>query len=109
VLLMTIDDGSPMGLRPDVVLVRLVIETKWAKEITAWNTCSNAGVGKLTATQTNGAPVSLRVFKFLGGTSTLVFRKPKFAGWWTDLFHFDPQQFWTVLGGKVVTFTWKKD
>lgn len=94
------------GLTKDEVIVGLATRVDWAKEIVAWNACTGA-VSRLHQAINGALPVEMRVRRI--DAHTLVFRKPKLFGVWTDIIHLNTEQFWNVFGGKKVTFTWMRD
>lgn len=101
-------DG-PFGT--DQVELELVISdhTDWAKQLQAWNTCSNTRIATIEQTVKDGPPVTMRVRRGPGQTDLVVLRKPKFLGIWTDVYHLDPDTFWRFFGGKILTIDWKAD
>jgi hypothetical protein len=51
----------------------------------------------------------MRLQRGCDGTDTIVFRKPGFLGIWDNIANFDFALFWTVFGGRRLTFTWIGD
>ena len=107
-LLLRVEPGAPFGIGPSQMQVGLASEVQWAKEIFAWNLCE----GKLASVQQNG-PNSTPRFMLLTnechGADTIVFAKPQLGGVWGDVANFEVTLFWTVFGGRRLTFTWKLD
>jgi hypothetical protein len=96
------------GLPSNQMLVGLASEVNWAKEIYAWNMC----FGTLASVHQSGknSNASFMLLKDeCGGAETIVFTKPQTLGVWADVANFQPSLFWTVFGGKKLTFTWIVD
>jgi hypothetical protein len=108
VLRLVVEPGAPFGIGPSEMLVSLASEVGWAKEIIAWNLCR----GRLASVFQGGAnstPSFMRLQRGCDGTDTIVFRKPGFLGIWDNIANFDFALFWTVFGGRRLTFTWIGD
>jgi hypothetical protein len=103
---MKVEDGARFNLNSDQIMIGLTSSTEWAKEIQAWQYCL-CGVATVHQDSANSNPVWMLATS--DQVATIVFRKPKFLGIWTDMYHFEPEQFWRLLGGKVLTFDWKCD
>ena len=106
----TIENGAPYGLQPNTMMIVLESEPNitWGKEISGWNLCRENIITLRTRDNVHG-PSSMILYKGCGGADTLVFRKQKFAGIWTDMYNFDYREFWNRFGGKKLTFTWVAD
>jgi hypothetical protein len=105
-----IDDGSEAGVGASEIKVGLNSRVAWAKEIWALNYCRGRTASVFCSSATS-IPSWMRLDKGMcfSGAHTIVFRKPKAFGLWADVFHFPPDQFWRLLAGKAVTFTWFRD
>lgn len=87
----------------------------WAKEIVAWNLIAKrtgfihrpGHVRDLTTMTIQRAKTTANPSQ--QGTDTIVLRKPGFAGFWKDMYHFPISEFWDLWGGREVIFTWIKD
>jgi hypothetical protein len=100
-----IDDGAPFPLQPTQMIVSLASSVSWAKEVVAWNVVR----GRLSSVyqgDTNSVPTTMLLTRDCEGTDTILFRAPKAFGVWHDLFHFDPNTFWTRFGGRRLALTW---
>jgi hypothetical protein len=108
---MTIEDGASRGIGPNAMMIvlRSAPNITWRKEIAAWN--SRLGQTTVVATQDgNHGPISMLLTPetCFNGASTIIFRKQTTFSMW-DMYHLDIANFWRVLSGKVVTFTWVYD
>ena len=94
--------------RKDNAVVGLAVTTSscWAKEIELFNMCQNR-VGSIYMGGCNAVPNSVLITQ--QDVDTIVFRKPKFLGIWTDMYNDDPTQFWQIFGGRTTVFTWFAD
>jgi len=79
----------------------------WNKQIEAWNLCQQA-LFTIEVSCTAGM-IPFNVNKGCFQTDTLIFRKPKFFGAWTDMFHIVETEFWSAFGGTRALFTWVAD
>jgi hypothetical protein len=64
------------------------------------------------ATQgSNDGPVSMRLTRSGSSCSadTVILRKEKFVQGMVDMYHMDPQRFWRLWAGKIITFNWTSD
>ncbi len=107
-LKLQVDPGAPFGIASDEMQVGLATQVSWAKEIYAWN----ASRGKLASVKQNGpnlTPSFMLLKQGCDGAQTIVFTKPQRFGVWADVANFDPALFWTVFGGRRLTFTWLTD
>jgi hypothetical protein len=107
-LKMEVEDGAKYNLRRDEVEVGLASRVDWAKEIVAWDLCEGR-VSSVYQENDNRAPRWMRLSWGWRQADTLVFRKPKVLGIWSDMYNLDFKQFWNVFGGKSVTFIWAWD
>jgi hypothetical protein len=107
-LRLTIEDGAPFGLGASDMLVGLASEVDWAKEIVSWN-LSRGRLASVFQAQTNASPNFMQLKRECNGADTILFNKPGFLGVWGTRANFDFQLFWTVFGGKRLTFTWVTD
>jgi len=100
---------NPPVLRSQV-LVGLANETDWAKEIEAFNLCSDR-IGAVYQAGPNGTPrrMLLSAPDCREGADTIVFNKPGFLGFWHPVGHFPPSSFFRAFGGTVADFTWVID
>lgn len=101
-----LQDGAAYNLNPDQMLVGLTSRVDWAKEIAAWQVCT-CEIAKVHQDSASQSPVWMLLTK--DQTETIVFKKPKFFGVWTDMYHIEPTQFWPYLGGKIITVDWLWD
>jgi FG-GAP-like repeat len=107
-----VEDGADLELTPNEIEIVLtnVPDISWRKEIVAFNACS--GRGATIATQgSNDGPVRMRITRN-GNTcsaDTVILRKEKFLQGMVDMYHMDPNRFWRLWAGKIVTFNWSSD
>ena len=116
-----VDDGASMNLGPNEMQVTLVTSLSSQKEISGWNSFSGYMPSKFIATPgpfdgqitpPDGTwRLSMRIMK---GTcsetaNTIVFLKAEFLGILQPVYYLDPNNFWTLWGGKSVMFTWISD
>jgi hypothetical protein len=107
-LRLTVEPGTPFGIGSGQMHVGLASAVNWAKEIYAWNLCR----GRLATLHQPGpstTPTFMTLTRACDGADTIVFRKPQFGGVWADVGNFDFTLFWTVFGGRRLTFTWLTD
>jgi len=105
-LRLIVEDGAPLGANQ--MLVGLASAVAWAKEIYSWNLCR----GRLASVHQSGpnmTPSFMLLERGCDGAHTLVFTKPQLGGIWADVANFDPSLFWSVFGGRRLTFTWMVD
>jgi len=111
------DEVSP-PLQRNETLIQLRRTVGWSKQIELMLRGSPTGVTLRAALDSdpgegttmrlctpdtpNPAPGALRA-------DTIVFTKPKEWGTWYYMYHFDPDQFWYLFGGKLVQFRWVTD
>lgn len=103
-----IEDGVPFGLGSSDMLVGLASKVDWAKEIVSWNLCRGQ-LASVFQAQASGSPNFMQLERGCDGADTILFRMPSFFGIWGTVGNFDFQLFWTVFGGKRLTFTWIAD
>ena len=116
-----VDDGASMNLGPNEMQITLVTSLRSQKEISGWNSFSGYMPSKFIATPgpfdgqitpPDGTwRLSMRIMK---GTcsetaNTIVFLKAEFLGILQPVYYLDPNNFWTLWGGKSVMFTWISD
>lgn len=117
-------DGNrnPWNLLQNEMIIGLKTQGRmWAKEIKVWDYWQGQ-TGSLFEDEGNYpyGPDHIQIYNrnmpYYGGRygrgyscSTLLFRKPKFLGRWTDMYTLENTSFWKNLGGKVVTFVWVSD
>jgi hypothetical protein len=104
-LLLRVDPGAAFGIGPGQMQVGLASSVSWAKEIYAWNLCR----GRLASVHQSGpnsTPSFMMLTRGCNGADTIIFTKPQFGGIWADVANFDFTLFWTVFGGRRLTFTW---
>jgi hypothetical protein len=106
-LRMVIERGGPFGIAQNEVDIGLAIQTKRGKEIAGWDFCDQKPVGAIRQTSSTAPPVRGRLNKHQA--FTIVFRTETAIGTWSNKYHFDPTEFWNILGGHRVTFTWIQD
>lgn len=107
-LRLVVEPGAGFGVGPGQMLVGLATTVNWAKEIYAWNLCR----GKLASVHQSGpntTPSFMLLTRGCDGADTIIFTKPQFGGVWADVANFDFTLFWTVFGGRRLTFTWITD
>jgi hypothetical protein len=104
-LRLLVEPGAPFGIGANQTQVGLASSVSWAKEIVAWNLCRGRLSSVFQAT-TNSTPTFMLLQRGCDGADTIIFRKPGFLGIWYDIGHFDDRLFWTVFGGRRLTFTW---
>ncbi len=107
-LRMVVEDGAQFGLDRNQMLIGLASSVDWAKEIMAWSICRER-LSSVYQGRANSTPNWMLISNGCFQADTIVFRKPMFLGIWVDVANFDLVQFWNVLGGKKVTFTWVVD
>jgi len=103
-----VEDGVPFGLGPSDMLVGLASKVDWAKEIVSWNLCRGR-LASVFQAQASGSPNFMQLERGCNGADTILFNKPEYFGVWDTIANFDFQLFWTVFGGKRLTFTWVTD
>jgi len=113
---MAVADGSGLGLTSNQMLVGITHAPGLndPKELWAWNRVT----GSTSFTFTDGNNIGPNFMLITKGScpgvvDTIVFKKQVrvlgvFPQMW-DMYHLDPTNFWRILGGKVVTFTWNSD
>ena len=107
-LRLVVEPGAQFGVGPGQMLVGLATTVNWAKEIYAWNLCR----GKLASVHQSGpntTPTFMLLTRGCDGADTIIFTKPQTFGVWADVGNFDFTLFWTVFGGRRLTFTWITD
>jgi hypothetical protein len=107
-LKLVLEPGAAFSLDADQMLVGLASDVGWAKKVYAYNFC----LGELSSVfqaGPNPVPNFMLLMKGCGGADTIVFAKPQAFGIWADVSNLEPSQFWSVLGGKRLTFTWVGD
>src|SRR6266487_3875861 len=106
-----IDISSTRLSRTDQAVVGLanICSSCWAKEIEIFSICQG-NMGTIHLDSCNAVP-NFGLLSLDGGrgASTIIFRKPKILGWWTDMYYPDPSTFWEIFGGRTITFTWVDD
>jgi hypothetical protein len=107
-LRLKVEDGAPFGLGASDMLVGLASEVDWAKEIVSWNLCRGR-LASVYQAQASASPNFMQLKRGCDGADTILFKKPTFLGLWGTVGNFDFQLFWTVFGGKRLTFTWVFD
>jgi hypothetical protein len=107
-LRLKVEDGAPFGVGSSDMLVGLASEVNWAKEIVSWNLCRGQ-LASVFQAQASGSPNFMQLGRGCDGADTILFRKPGFFGVWGTAANLDFQLFWTVFGGKRLTFTWVAD
>lgn len=107
-LRLKVEDGGPFGLGPSDMIVGLASEVNWAKEIVSWNLCRGP-LASVFQAQASGSPNFMQLERGCDGADTILFNKPFTFGVWGTRANFDFQLFWTVFGGKRLTFTWVTD
>lgn len=111
IIRMVIDRGVTQNLGPDDMIIGLanICPSGWAKEMYAYSKCGFR-TGTVQQPHYNAIPSYLRLQRAAyRGPDTVVLRKPEFGGIWIDKLHFDPGQFWTALGSRIVKLTWAYD
>lgn len=112
----TIADGASQGLGPNEmsVVLRSAGAWMWKKEVAAVN--NQVGTVAVVFTETwRTGPSTMRLQRAAScgtasGAQTIVFRKIDGVGWFMrDMYHFDIDHFWSILGGKVVSIKWVDD
>jgi hypothetical protein len=106
-------DPAEQNMTQDQILVGLRIDdalmlstAPWAKEIQGWTTC----LGGVETVHQDSVSVGFNwMFISKDTVETLVFRKAKFLGVMTDMYSFEPVEFWKLLGGHILTFDWLCD
>jgi hypothetical protein len=115
-----VDDGTSLGLAMNQMQITLVIDMRkhWQKQIFQWNSRTGNGRSISTPGPFDGGVivppdglwrVSMRITKASCGAETIVFVKARWGGTLSPVYHLDPNNFWTLWGGKSVTFTWVDD
>jgi hypothetical protein len=107
-LRLIVEPGAPFGIGPSEMQVGLASTVTWAKEIYAWNLCRGK-VASVSQSGPNTTPSFMLLTRGCNGADTIVFTKPQFLGIWADVANFDFTLFWTVFGGRRLTFTWLTD
>jgi len=107
-LRLVVEDGAAYGIGPNRMHVGLASEVNWAKNIHAWSLCQGTLVVVYQG-QKNSVANYMGFDRGCNGADTIVFSKPKTLGAWWDIANFDITDFWTVFGGKRLTFTWVSD
>lgn len=110
-----IEDGGAYGADGGSVLIGLATEgVDWAKEMVGWNHCRGNAMWRVHVDGRVPEQNAIYTWAYWGdgcrhSTHTPVFRKPGFLGWWIDVFHLAPNEFWDWCRGKRWTFTWIGD
>jgi hypothetical protein len=107
-LILMVEPGGPYGIGPNEMLIGLGTgAVNSDKEIVAWNLVQ----GKVASISRapNMQPIYMQIYNGCTGTDTIIFRAPGFLGIWYDIANFDYALFWSVFGGKRLTFTWMRD
>jgi hypothetical protein len=111
-LTLRVDPAGSFGVRPDQMLVGLASEVGRAVEIEAWNVVRGR-LSSVSQSDVNSVPNWMLLMPGCDGTHTLVFRRvspgPIFGVGllWGQISHFDHRGFWSLFGGRRLTFTWK--
>jgi hypothetical protein len=117
-LLVRVDDGRPLNLMANQMRITLVsLVPYWigrpdGKEIGAWDNLYKSYTSYITTWGGNTSPVSMTITRRAsceGAPDTIVLRKAKFAGVLSDMYYVDLNNFWSMWGGKSITFTWLAD
>ena len=99
---------SAITLPPSETEIGLSNRTDWDKEITAWTYCKNRTV-TIHQNANVEEPILMRLRAaecYSGEANTIIFRKQKFIGIWTDMYHWDDNRFWELHGGRRITYFW---
>lgn len=111
----TVEDGAAYGIDANATSIGLATAgVDWGKETIGWNMCRGGAVWRLYVEGRTSEADAVHARASFGdgcrqSTHTPVFRKPGFLGWWVDVFHFPPDEFFTWSRGKRWTFTWIGD
>lgn len=110
-----VEEGAPYGIDSNATSIGLATEgVDWGKETTGWNMCRGGAVWRLYVEGRTSEEHAVHARASFGdgcrrSTHTPIFRKPGFLGWWIDVFHFPPDEFFAWSRGKRWTFTWMGD
>ena len=119
-----VEDGTSMNLAANEMQITLVTRLTSQKEIIGWNSFFGYMSSKTLATPGpfDGGIIyppdwdgtwrlSMRISKTTcsATANTIVFVKAKALGILWPVYHLDPNNFWTLWGGKSVTITWLAD
>jgi hypothetical protein len=113
-------DGKALGLAPNQMQINLVTSLNWQKQIVAWSNLTGPVWSSSMSTPGafEGAIVppdgTWRLSMLLtrigcGSADTIVLQKAKLFGVLTNMYVFDPNNFWLLWGGKNVTINWLAD
>jgi hypothetical protein len=91
---------EPSWVGPERMEVGLASEVEWHREIRAWHLC-NETVASVQQPRPSNSPRVMILSKGCYGPHTLVFSD----GFW-NFSYLDDSQFWSVFGGKRLTFYW---
>jgi hypothetical protein len=91
---------EPFSSRREEMEVGLASEVEWHREIRAWHLC-NGTVASVQHPSPSTNPKYMRLQRGCDGPHTLMFSD----GFW-NFSYFDDKQFWSVFGGKKLTFYW---
>jgi Ricin-type beta-trefoil lectin domain-like len=91
---------EPFSSRPGEMEVGLASEVQWHRKIRAWHLCHEK-VASVQQPHPSNTPKYMRLQSGCYGPHTLVFSD----GFW-NFAHFDDSPFWSVFGGKRLTFYW---
>jgi len=103
---------SNITLPGNLTEIVLKSEVGWAKEISGFTWCklSTVSIKHPGSNRWLEARMALRQARcYAGEADTIIFRKPKFFGFWHDMYHWAPKFFWRVHGGRQVIYTWLVD
>jgi hypothetical protein len=103
----TVENGF---VATDQVVVGLLntCPSGWDKQIEALNLCAGP-IASITQGTKNTNPTFMTLSSGCFLTDTLILRKPKFFGVWSDMYNYSATAFWSNFGGTRVSHTWLRD
>jgi len=103
-----VESGARLNLTPDEIEIVLTSSNGWRKELVAWNSCTQ-GTGMIFTQGSNRGPVSMRLNRTNCLADTIFLRKEKFLIGMQTMYNFDPNRFWNLWAGKIITINWVSD
>ncbi len=103
-----VESGSRLNLTPDEIEIVLTSNGTWRKELVSWNKCTGR-TGMIATQGSNKGPVSMRLNRTNCLADTILLRKEKFFIGMVDMYHMDPNRFWGLWAGKIITINWFSD
>ena len=103
-----VESGDSLNLNPNEIEMVLTSSVDWKKEVVAFNPCTGRGATIFTQGSNKG-PVHMRLSRSGCVGDTVILRKEKLFQGMVDMYHFDPNRFFRLWGGKKITINWTQD